>query len=107
MREFVRASDEALAPCMFRLSALGQDRFWSQAKRPRLNDWYRRLSARPAFQAAASWPDENGGGYGGRLETADVRRRGRHDGRPLAKIPLPGLPPKNGAAVPLRRANTC
>lgn len=56
-------ADVTLAPYMFRLSALGQDRFWSQAKRPRLNDWYRRLSARPAFQAAVSWPDENGGGY--------------------------------------------
>lgn len=56
-------ADVTLAPYMFRLSALGQDRFWSQAKRPRLNDWYRRLSARPAFQAAVSWPDESGGGY--------------------------------------------
>ena len=56
-------ADITLAPYMFRLSALGQDRFWSQDKRPRLNDWYRRLSARPAFRSAVSWPDENGGGY--------------------------------------------
>jgi len=26
-------------------------------------EWYRRLSARPAFQTAVSWPDESGGGY--------------------------------------------
>ena len=56
-------ADITLAPYMFRLSALGQDRFWSQAKRPRLHEWYQQLSARPAFQAAVSWPDENGGGY--------------------------------------------
>ena len=56
-------ADITLAPYMFRLSALGQDRFWSAERRPRINDWYRRLSARPAFQSAVSWPDENGGGY--------------------------------------------
>jgi glutathione S-transferase len=56
-------ADIAIAPYMFRLSALGQDQFWSAARRPRINDWYRRLSARPAFEAAVSWPDENGGGY--------------------------------------------
>jgi glutathione S-transferase/GST-like protein len=28
-----------------------------------VNDWYKRISARPAFQTAVSWPDESGGGY--------------------------------------------
>jgi len=56
-------ADIALAPYMFRLSALGRDQFWSADRRPRVNDWYRRLSARPAFIAAVSWPDESGGGY--------------------------------------------
>lgn len=56
-------ADVSIAPYMFRLSALGQDKFWSQERRPRIHDWYRRLSSRPAFQSAVSWPDENGGGY--------------------------------------------
>jgi glutathione S-transferase len=56
-------ADIAIAPYMYRLSALGQDRFWSPGRRPRIHEWYRGLSARPAFQAAVSWPDENGGGY--------------------------------------------
>ena len=56
-------ADIAIAPYMFRLSALGADQFWSPARRPRVNDWYARISARPAFQKAVSWPDENGGGY--------------------------------------------
>jgi glutathione S-transferase len=56
-------ADIAIAPYMFRLSALGQERFWSSAKRPRVHDWYNRLSARPAFITAVSWPDESGGGY--------------------------------------------
>jgi glutathione S-transferase len=56
-------ADIAIAPYMFRLSALGADPFWSAARRPRVNEWYRRLSARPAFIAAVSWPDESGGGY--------------------------------------------
>ncbi|MGJ7512495.1 glutathione S-transferase family protein [Variovorax sp. GT1P44] len=53
----------AIAPYMFRLNALGANQFWSASKRPRVNDWYTRLAARPAFQAAVSWPDESGGGY--------------------------------------------
>jgi len=53
----------AIAPYMFRLAALGADEFWSASRRPRVADWYRRLSARPAFQTAVSWPDESGGGY--------------------------------------------
>lgn len=56
-------ADITIAPYMFRLSALGQDEFFSAARRPRIHDWYQRLSARPAFKAAVSWPDESGGGY--------------------------------------------
>ncbi len=56
-------ADITMAPYMFRLSALGQDRYWSQTRRPRVHDWYRRLSLRPAFQSAVNWPDESGGGY--------------------------------------------
>ena len=56
-------ADIAVAPYVFRLSALGSDQFWSKDRRPRINDWYARLSARPAFQTAVSWPDESGGGY--------------------------------------------
>lgn len=53
----------AIAPYMFRLAALGADQYWSADRRPRVAEWYRRLSARPAFQTAVSWPDESGGGY--------------------------------------------
>jgi glutathione S-transferase len=56
-------ADITLAPYMFRLSALGRDEFWSHNRRPRVRDWYKRLSARPAFQSAVSWPDEGGSGY--------------------------------------------
>jgi glutathione S-transferase len=56
-------ADIAIAPYVYRLSALGADRFWSKDRRPRINDWYQRLSARPAFVTAVSWPDESGGGY--------------------------------------------
>ena len=56
-------ADIAVAPYMFRLTALGQDRFWSKALRPAVNEWYQRLSARSAFQTAVNWPDESGGGY--------------------------------------------
>jgi glutathione S-transferase len=56
-------ADIAIAPYMFRLSALGSDQFWSKDRRPLVNAWYQRLSARPAFQTAVSWPDESGGGY--------------------------------------------
>ncbi len=52
-----------IAPYMFRLSALGADQFWSHNRRPRVNDWYKRISARSAFVTAVSWPDESGGGY--------------------------------------------
>ena len=56
-------ADIAVAPYMFRLSALGADQFWSKDRRPRLNDWYQRISIRPTFKTAVSWPDESGGGY--------------------------------------------
>ena len=56
-------ADISIAPYMFRLAALGADRFWSTERRPRIAEWYQRLSARPAFQTAVSWPDESGGGY--------------------------------------------
>jgi glutathione S-transferase len=56
-------ADIAVAPYMFRLSALGVDRFWSVNHRPFVHAWYRRLSARSAFVKAVSWPDESGGGY--------------------------------------------
>ena len=56
-------ADISVAPYMFRLLALGQERFWSKTKRPRVAAWYDRMAARPAFQKAASWPDESGGGY--------------------------------------------
>jgi glutathione S-transferase/GST-like protein len=32
-------------------------------RRPRVNAWYEKLAARPAFKTAVSWPDESGGGY--------------------------------------------
>jgi len=60
--EFTLA-DIAIAPYMFRLSALGSNQFWSEDRRPRVDEWYKRLSARPSFQTAVSWPDESGGGY--------------------------------------------
>ncbi len=56
-------ADISIAPFMFRLSALGQDEFWSAEKRPNVNAWHAAISKRPAFQVAVSWPDESGGGY--------------------------------------------
>jgi glutathione S-transferase len=56
-------ADVTIAPYMFRLSALGQEQFWSVARRPQINAWYQKLALRSAFQAAVSWPDESGGGY--------------------------------------------
>jgi len=61
-KEFSLA-DINIAPYVYRLSALGADQFWSKDRRPHVNEWYRLLSSRPAFQKAVSWPDENGGGY--------------------------------------------
>ena len=65
-------ADIAIAPYMFRLSALGSDQFWSKERRPHVHDWYERLSARPSFQTAVSWPDESGGGY----EEVGLRAKG-------------------------------
>jgi len=56
-------ADIAVAPYVFRLSALGADQFWSKDRRGRVHEWYERLSVRPSFQRAVSWPDESGGGY--------------------------------------------
>jgi glutathione S-transferase len=53
----------SVATYMFRLAALEADQYWSADRRPIVADWYRRLAARPAFDAAVSWPDESGGGY--------------------------------------------
>ena len=56
-------ADIAVAPYLFRLSALGATRFWSEEKRPLVGRWYSRVQQLKAFQTAASWPDESGGGY--------------------------------------------
>ena len=56
-------ADITVAPYMFRLHALGKGTFWSAQHRPRVHDWYERISVRPAFVTAVSWPDETGGGY--------------------------------------------
>lgn len=56
-------ADIAVAPYLFRLSALGEQRFWSSTKRPHVAQWYARILEREAFRVAASWPDESGGGY--------------------------------------------
>ncbi|MGE3248566.1 MAG: glutathione S-transferase family protein [Beijerinckiaceae bacterium] len=61
--EELSLADIAIAPYLFRLSALGEDQFWPQDKRPNVRAYYERLSARPSFQTAISWPDETGGGY--------------------------------------------
>lgn len=55
--------DIAVAPYLFRLSALGETRFWSAEKRPLVAQWFSRIQRLDSFQAAASWPDESGGGY--------------------------------------------
>jgi len=56
-------ADITIAPYMFRLHALGKGQFWSPENRPRVWGWYERISVRPAFVTAVSWPDESGGGY--------------------------------------------
>lgn len=69
-------ADIAIAPYVYRLSALGSDQFWSHNRRPKIHAWYARLSARPSFQTAVSWPDESGGGYeevGLQAKLADAR----------------------------------
>jgi glutathione S-transferase len=56
-------ADIAVAPYLFRLSALGEERFWSATRRPRVAAWYKQILGRETFEVAASWPDETGGGY--------------------------------------------
>lgn len=56
-------ADIAVAPYLFRLSALGEERFWSPTKRPHVANWYRQILERKSFTTAVSWPDENGAGY--------------------------------------------
>ena len=56
-------ADIAVAPYLFRLSALGEARFWSSSKRPHVANWYARIQQREPFHRAVSWPDETGGGY--------------------------------------------
>lgn len=56
-------ADICVAPYMYRLHALGADRYWSATTRPHLARWYDQLARRPAFKTAAEWPDESGGGY--------------------------------------------
>jgi glutathione S-transferase len=55
--------DIAVAPYLFRLSALGEQRFWSENNRPSVAHWFSRIQKLESFQIAASWPDESGGGY--------------------------------------------
>lgn len=59
---------------MFRLSALGHERFWSPAHRPRVNDWYRRLSARPAFENDFLLADGQTVSLGVLAQTRDMTR---------------------------------
>ena len=56
-------ADICVAPYMYRLHALGADRYWSGTTRPNVARWYDQLARRPAFKVAAEWPDESGGGY--------------------------------------------
>lgn len=56
-------ADIAVAPYLFRLSALGEQQFWGEGVRPNVARWYRAMQERESFQTAVSWPDESGGGY--------------------------------------------
>lgn len=56
-------ADICVAPYMYRLHALGAERYWSGTRRPHLARWYQQLAQRPAFKTAVEWPDETGGGY--------------------------------------------
>ena len=47
--EELSLADISVAPFVFRLSALGQDQFWSATRRPRVHAWYAQLERRPAF----------------------------------------------------------
>lgn len=56
-------ADITVAPYLFRLNAIGAGLFWSDKIRPNIHAYYGRLSNKPSFQKAVSWPDETGGGY--------------------------------------------
>jgi glutathione S-transferase len=45
-------ADMALAPYVNRLAALSMDRIWSGGRMARVDDWFSRIRARPAFAAA-------------------------------------------------------
>jgi len=59
----ISLADIGVAPYLFRMLALGLDPMWAPNRRPHVGEWYARVSARPAFKTAVSWPDETGGGY--------------------------------------------
>lgn len=46
------AADVALAPYLFRLESLAMDKLWTGGRLPHLEDWWRRIRERPAFEAA-------------------------------------------------------
>lgn len=45
-------ADLALAPYLFRLESLALDSLWKGGRLPAVEDWYERMRARPAFEAA-------------------------------------------------------
>ena len=45
-------ADMTLAPLIDRMADLGFSDIWSDGRRPRVSDWYRRMRERPAFQRA-------------------------------------------------------
>ena len=56
-------ADIAIAPFFQRLLALGREDMWAEEARPLVCAWFAAIGRRPAFQTAANWPDETGGGY--------------------------------------------
>ncbi|MCZ6774262.1 MAG: glutathione S-transferase family protein [Proteobacteria bacterium] len=63
MGERLTLADISIAPFFFRLLALGEERMWAEETRPRVHDWYERISQRETYKTAVFWPDESGGGY--------------------------------------------
>jgi glutathione S-transferase len=52
-------ADIAMTPYLFRLEVLALDAIWRQGRLPKLEDWYARVRARPAFdQAFRKWMPE-------------------------------------------------